>query len=385
MGMMFNRQQARPPLSAPFLLTSIRLLVAFIVTVVSVPRSLMAQTIITRCGTGLEAANAVGDATATNIGNPFGVEVDRDGHLYICEVSNHRILRQDRDTGRLTIVAGTGEPGYAGDGTAATSAMLNEPYELRFDEAGNLFVVEMRNHVVRRIDRATGIITTVAGTGTAGYSGDGGPATTAMLDQPHSIALGPDGSVFIADIGNHRIRRVDPRTGRIESIAGTGEPRLPTSGMQAAGQPVLGPRALYRTGTTLWVALREGHSVWSLDLASGRWQHWAGMGEKGYSGDGGAAIAATLNGPKGIVVDAAEQQMYVVDTENQVIRQLDIRARTIETLAGSGPQARGFAGDGGPARKAQLNRPHGICLDAKGNVMIGDSENHRVRQVSVTR
>lgn len=336
--------------------------------------------ITTVVGTGLAEANERGGPRVTNIGNPFGVDLGPACALYICEVSNHRVWRWDPGTDELCIVAGCGKQGYTGDGGLATAARLSEPYEVRFDPQGDMYFVEMKNHVVRKVDSATGIIATIAGDGTAGYSGDGGPATRAQLKSPHSIALDDRGSLFIADIGNHRIRRVDLATGVITTFAGNGVQRLPTTGQRVTHMPVLGPRALFVTDRILWVALREGHSVWKINLDAPRWQHVAGTGMPGYSGDGGLAVSATFNGPKGIAVDG-HGDIYVADTENQVIRRIDVNKNTIHTLAGSGPDERGGHGDGGPANQGQLNRPHGVCVDAHGGVYIGDSENHRVRQV----
>ena len=143
---------------------------------------------------------------------------------------------------------------------------------------------------------------------------------------------------------------------------------------------MLGPRALFVDGTTLWVALREGHSVWKLNLDDGKWNHVAGSGKKGFTGDGGPAKKATFNGPKGIAVDDAGH-VYVVDTENQAIRKIDADSGLISTVAGAGPERRGGSGDGGPATEAELDRPHGICVDWGGVIYIGDTLNHRVRRV----
>ncbi len=328
-----------------------------------------------------------GGARERNINQPFGVEVGPDDALYITEVGHHRLWRLDRKSNALAVVAGNGKKGYTGDGGPATDATMNEPYEIRFDADGNLYVVEMQNHIVRRIDAKTKHITTIAGTGEAGFGGDGGLATKAKLKQPHSIALSADaradrGSLYIADIGNHRIRRVDLATGNIETIAGTGQAKLPVAGEAALGKPVVGPRALFATGETLWVALREGHSVWQLDLATGKWKHIAGTGKQGFTGDGGPATEATFNGPKGIAVDA-KGNAFVVDTENQAIRRIDAKTGEISTIAGSGPNARGFAGDGGAATKAKFDRPHGVCVHANGSVYVGDTNNHRVRVIAV--
>ena len=339
-------------------------------------------TITTIAGTG-KADDAGSDASLgieANVGQPFGVELGPDGALYITEVQNHRVRRLDLRTGRITSVVGNGKPGYSGDGGPATEAALNEPYEVRFDAAGNMFFVEMQNHLIRRVDRRTGIISTVAGTGKEGFSGDGGPATEAQFSSPHSIAFDADGYLYVADIGNHRIRRIDLKQNKIDTIAGNGEKQLAVEGQQAAGNPLLGPRALAIEGDTLWIALREGHSVWNMNLKEGVLHRVAGTGKSGYSGDGEAALQATFNGPKGIAV-GADKCVYVVDTENQAIRRIDPKTGLISTVAGSGPKHGGAGGDGGPATKAELNRPHGICVWPDGTIYIGDSENHRVRKV----
>lgn len=340
-----------------------------------------AATIQTVAGTGRETNNGnQGPAAKFNIAQPFGVEVGPDGALYITEVGNHRVLRLDLEKQTITTVAGTGRKGYSGDGGLATKAELNEPYEVRFDEDGNMYFVEMQNHVVRRVDAKTGRISTIAGTGRRGYSGDSGPATQATFNRPHSIALDAAGGLYIADIGNHRIRRVDLATGIVDSIAGTDEHRLPKNGQVAKGNPILGPRALCIDGDTMWIALREGHSVWKLDLKKGALHHVAGTGKKSFSGDGGPANLSTFNGPKGIAV-GPQGNVYVVDTENQAIRKIDVKTGTISTVAGQGPAHRGGAGDGGPATQAELDRPHGICVSNNGTIFIGDTLNHRVRSV----
>ncbi|MEX2176245.1 MAG: hypothetical protein WD872_17925 [Pirellulaceae bacterium] len=342
---------------------------------------LSAGTIETIAGTGQPAdGEAEGLALQTNIGDPFGVEIGPDGALYICEVRNHRVRRLDLATNELTTVAGCGKMGYDGEGGPATAARLNEPYEVRFDRAGNMLFVEMKNHLVRKVAAKTGRISTIAGTGQPGFGGDGGPATAAQLNIPHSIALDTDNNLYIADIGNHRIRRVDAKTGRISTVAGNGEKRPPTDGGPAAGKPMIGPRALFIESGTLWIALREGHSIWKLDLKSGLLAHVAGTGKKGFSGDGGPAASATFDGPKGIAV-SQDRGVFVVDTENQAIRRIDLKTGTITTVAGQGPRHPGGTGDGGPATAATLDRPHGICLGPEGAIFIGDTLNHRVRRV----
>jgi streptogramin lyase len=340
-----------------------------------------AGVIETVAGTGRAENNGnTGPAATVNICDPFGVEIGPDGALYITEVGHHRVLRLDLETRRVTTVAGCGRKGYSGDGESALEAELNEPYEVRFDERGNMYFVEMQNHLVRRVNAETGIIDTIAGVGRPGYGGDGGPATQARFKNPHSIALDGAGGLLVADIGNHRIRRIDLKSGIVTTIAGTGEKQMPQEGQLARGRPVLGPRALYVDGNTLWVALREGHSVWKLDLKDGRWRHVAGQGQRGFAGDQGPAERALLDGPKGIAV-GPQGSVFVVDTENQAIRKVNMVTGTISTIAGGGPTQRGGAGDGGPATEAQLDRPHGICVDPDGAIYIGDTLNHRIRRV----
>jgi DNA-binding beta-propeller fold protein YncE len=320
-----------------------------------------------------------GAALDFSIDQPFGVELGPGGHLYICEMAGHRLLRLDLASGRIEVAAGSGRKGREGDGGPAVAAALDEPYEVRFDSAGNTYIVEMQGAVVRKVDARTGAIRTIAGTGEPGFSGDGGPAVKARLSQPHSIALDGAGGLFIADIGNHRIRRVDLETGLIETVAGNGGKELPEEGMEAAGHAMLGPRALAVSGGALWIALREGHSVWRMDLKTRKLARIAGTGKAGHRD--GPAREATFNGPKGIAV-GPKGDLFVADTENHAIRRIDVAAGTVTTIAGAGPASRGYGGDGGPAAKAKLDRPHGIAVGPDGAVYVGDSENGRVRRIA---
>ena len=331
--------------------------------------SLDAATVATVIGTG--------DAgfSDTQVANPYGVVVGPDGALYFCDLDNQRIRRLDPTTGRTTTVAGNGRRDYSGDGGGATDAALNMPHEIQFDRDGHLYIVERDSHAVRRVDAATGIISTVAGTGEAGFSGDGGPAALAQLRQPHSIAFDPQGRLLICDIGNHRIRRVDPATGIIETWAGTGEREPTPDGARLAGTPLNGPRAMaLDPDGYLYLALREGNAIYRIDLAAQTIHHVAGTGERGHAGDGGPATQATLGGPKGLAYD--DGRLYIADTENHVIRLVEVETGIISTVLGDGE--RGDGPDGDPLR-CRLARPHGVFVDAEAGLYIGDSEAHRIR------
>jgi DNA-binding beta-propeller fold protein YncE len=332
-------------------------------------------------GTGAAENNGdAGAASDINIGESFGVEVGPDGALYIAEVRNHRVRRLDLATRQITTVAGCGRRGYSGDGGAAVAAELNEPYEVRFDRDGNMYFVEMKNHIVRRVDGKSKRISTVAGVGRPGFGGDGGPAVKAMFNQPHSIAIDRQGAVYVADIGNHRIRRIDPKSGIVESIADNSERTPPREGQVARGNSLVGPRALFMDGDTLWIALREGHSIWRMELGDGILHRVAGTGQAGYSGDGGPPVDAKFNGPKGIAV-LPNREVFVVDSGNNAVRRIDLKTGRIATVAGD-KSAGTREGDGkGVAITGQLNQPHGVCVAPDGTLFIGDTLNHRVLRV----
>jgi len=345
-------------------------------------REVLRALVLMLAGPSIEARPAVSTIIGTGspgysdreVNNPYGIVV-RGRSLYFCDLDNQRIRALDLRTKKTRTIAGSGDRAYRGDGGPATAAALNMPHELQFDGAGHLFFVERDNHVVRRVDARSGIISTIAGTGTAGFDGDGGAATKAHLRSPHSIAFAPDGALLICDVGNHRIRRVDMRTGSIDTYAGTGERSATPDGAPLRGTPLNGPRTIaIDDAGDLFVALREGNSIYRVARKTGTIHHVAGTGESGYSGDNGPARKATLAGPKGLAYGRG--RLFVADTENHVIRRIDLRTGTITTVLGTGQ--RGDGPETGPLQ-CRLSRPHGVFVDGSGSLYVGDSEAHRIR------
>jgi streptogramin lyase len=332
--------------------------------------------ISTFAGTGEQGFSGDGGpATSAKIDNPFGVIRGADGAIWFCEYTGQKIRRVDQN-GVITTIAGTGKTGYTGDGGPALEATFNLPHEIRFDKAGDLYAVDMKNHAVRKIDMKTRVITTIAGTGEPGYSGDGGPADKAQLKQPHSIQFDSAGDLFVCDIGNNVIRKIDMKSGVISTFAGTGKPGVTPDGAPIQGTPLKGPRSLdFDKDGNLWLATREGNQVFKFDLKEGKIYHIAGTGKKGFSGNGGPAKEATLSGPKGIAIDSGGN-VWLADTESHSVRRINAMTGNLELMAGTGEK--GDGPDGNPLN-CKMARLHGIYVDADGSVFIGDSEAHRVR------
>jgi sugar lactone lactonase YvrE len=331
----------------------------------------------------------------------------------------------------ISTVAGSGEPAHAGDGGPATSASLNEPKWVAVDRRGNLFVADSENHAIRKVDRVTGIISTVAGTiggsasnqapapststgsmlvddplaeekpnsahaytqaadisGTVRYvikgslraarfAGDGGPATNALLNFPSAVVVDRRGHLYIADTMNHRVRRVDADTGVITTIAGAGHPRFSGDGGPAVAAALCEPVALALDGmdSFLYIADQRNNRIRRVDLHSGVIVTVAGTGESGYTGDGMPATKAGLSGPSGLALDS--DGLYVSDTFSGRIRRIDLASGLISTVAGDGGEYRyeGVADEG----STSLSRPYGIAIDRAGCLLITDSDNHLIR------
>ena len=331
----------------------------------------------TIAGTGVAGHSGDGGAaTAAEVDNPFGMARGLDGALYVAEYSGNCIRRIAPD-GTISTVAGTGQKGYGGDGGPALKATFSQPHEVRCDKAGNLYVADMLNSAVRRIDLKTGIITTVAGNGTPGFSGDGGPATKAQAKQPHSIQFDPHGDLYICDLGNQRIRKVDLHTGTISTFAGTGKSGTTPDGAPIAGTPLAGPRSIdFDSHGDLWLVTREGNQVLRFDLKTNTIHIVAGLGGiiKNPK-DQSLARMTKLSGPKGIAI-APDGNVFLADTESHSIRMFDLKTQSVELIAGTGVKGDGPDGD---ALSCKMTRPHGVFVDADGTLYVGDSESHRVR------
>ena len=333
--------------------------------------------ISTVAGTGTQGyAGDGGPATAALLNNPFDLAFDPAGNLIFSDTFNHRIRKIDARSQVITTIAGDGERGFAGDGGPATAAKLNEPYGVVVGTAGRIFFADRLNRRVRMID-FNGTISTVAGDGSGKYSGDGGPAAVAGLAEPNGLALA-DGRLFIADVADHRVRVVDFRTGMIATFAGTGVGRHDGDGEPANKAGIFGARAVaFAPDGSLYVMERQGSCI--RQIQDGIIHTVAGTGERGYAGDGGDARQAVFNAPTEMAV-APNGDIFVVDTENHAIRMIDAATWIVRTIAGNGTAGPG--GDGGPAELAGLARPHGAVVAPDGAVYIGDSENHRVRKLT---
>lgn len=339
----------------------------------------MAITIDTVAGTGEQGyAGDGGPASHSLMDNPFHVELDwSERLLFIADCFNYCVRKVDLQNGVITTVAGTGQPGHSGDNGPAIEARIEEPYAIQVDENGDLYVLQRFSPAVRKVDARTGVITTVAGDGTVGSRGDGGPATLAQMREPNDCALDGVGGLLITDIQDQRVRRLDLKTGVISTFAGTGEKVHNGDGGPAVEAGILGARAVCVDGQgNAYICEREGNRVRKVD-ATGFITTVAGTGERGYSGDGGPAMRATFNGPKALRCDPYGN-VLVVDTENHAIRKIDVLDGTVSTVAGG---RQGPGGDGGDPTLAGLARPHGVVSDANGGFYIADSENHRVRWV----
>lgn len=275
----------------------------------------------------------------------------------------------------ISTVAGNGAAGYSGDNGLATSAQLQYPFSVAADQQGNIYIADRGNNCIRKVN-AAGFISTFAGTGIAGYGGDGGPAAQAQLNDPTGVAVDNNGLIYIADRGNNRIRKVDA-VGSISTVAGTGSAGYSGDNGPAIAAALNGPRGLATDAQgNLYIADQGNQRLRKVD-AGGIITSIAGNGTMGYSGDNGTAVAAQLYNPGGVCVDA-QGNIYIADVDNERIRKVDNNG-IISTIAGTGTA--GYGGDNGPAVSAQLDEPLSMAMDTWGNLCIADGWNHRVRMI----
>lgn len=395
--------------------------------------ALRAWTITTLAGLGEPGyAGDGGPAGQALLNEPKGLAVDAHGHVYIADSENHVIRKIDRRTGVMTTVAGavddqapplrgTSEAGapaeedpfadvtqdttqkyrqqadlsgtvrylingaavqrrFGGDDGPARQARLNFPTAVAIDEQGTLFIADQMNHRVRRVDGRTGIITTLAGTGLARFSGDGGPADQAALNEPAALALDGRGRLFIADQSNNRVRVVDLATGVITTCAGTGSATYDGDGVPAINASLAGPSGLAVREGSLYIADTFNGRIRAVDLSSGVMRTIVGDGGEYRFQSPSEPPSTSLSRPSGVCVDS-QGRVYVTDSDSHLIRWWDPEQRVIFRLAGSG--AASYGGDGGSAMAASLSYPFGIAAERDGVLLVADTFNHRIRRVSL--
>lgn len=355
-----------------------RYLAAFFVIILvmgTALNALVAQNIITVAGNGgIGYSGDGGPATAAELFYPRGMVIDKRGNMYIADGSNNRIRKINAgDT--ITTFAGNGTAGYSGDGGPATAAEFNYPYGMAIDKWGNIYIADVNNNCVRMID-TSGTITTIAGNGTAGYSGDGGPATAAELNAVHGVAVDTMGNIYLADFNNHRVRVIDT-AGNITTFAGNGTAGFIGDGGPATAAEINGPIgvSLNMTGD-LYIGDYYNNRVRMVNT-KGTINTIAGNGTAGYSGDGGPATAAEVNGPIAFALDS-KGNLYITDVSNNRVRMVT-PGDSITTVAGTG--VAGFSGDYGPATVAEIYWPEGIARNPKGDMYFVEVINCRVREI----
>jgi sugar lactone lactonase YvrE len=326
--------------------------------------------VITTAAGGRSSLGDNGPATSAQINSPTGVAIDSAGNLYIADFGDSRIRKVSNAV--ITTVAGNATPGFSGDNGPAASAQLSNPYGLAIDRAGTLYTADSSNNVIRKV--SNGVITTVAGNGTPGFSGDNGPAINAQLASPAGVAMDSAGNLYIADTLNNLIREVS--NGVITTVVGNGTPGFSGDSGPAISAQLNAPSGIAVDSVgNLYIADSANNRI--REVSGGVINTLAGVGTPGFSGDAGPAINAQLYAPSGIAVDSAGN-LYIADTFNDAIR--EVSNGVIATVAGNGSP--GFGGDNGPATGAQLNNPYGLAVDSAGNLYIADTTGQRIRKVS---
>lgn len=364
----------------------------FLTTFIALSSSLLAflsaQNISTVAGNNAFGAGYSGDggvATNAELSGPNGVAIDASGNMYIADATNNVIRKVDHSTGSISTIAGNYlfGPGFSGDGGKATAAELHAPASIAFDALGNLIIADADNNVIRMVDYSTGNISTIAGNNTAGYSGDGGPATAAELKLPTCVYFDGSGNMDIADYDNYVIRSVDHSSGTISTIAGNHIAGYFGDGGPATVAELNGPSAIFINHSTgdLYIAEYNSNVIRKVQNGTGNISTYAGIHALGFSGDGGPANSAELAHPWGITMDGLGN-LFISDQFNNLVREVYSSNGNIGTIAGNYADGFGYSGDGGPATNAELYAPAGITLDATGNLFIADNNNNVIREVN---
>lgn len=308
--------------------------------------------------------------------SPFAVDFDANGNMYIAEMTGERVMKLD-SRGTLSVFAGTGEKGSGGDGGPALRAQFNGIHNLAVARNGDIYLADTWNNRIRRIDQRTGVLSTVAGTGTKGFSGDGGPAERAEFGGIYCVSLDPkQENLYAADLDNRRIRVINLKTGSVRTIAGNGQKGVPSDGAIAIESSLVDPRAVIASDAgEIYILERSGHALRFVDTA-GRIRT---VVKPRAGGASSVEPAVTLNGPKHLCFDN-EGRVVIADSENHVIRRYDPKTVAMDRIAGNGKRGRG--GVGGPPLEVELNQPHGVYVHKDGSLYIADSSNHRVLRIS---
>lgn len=313
---------------------------------------------------------------AGDLKEPFGGDFDKDGNHVIAEYKGHCIKSVTMD-GKVTLLAGDGTVGYA-DGPA-DKAKFNQPHNcVVHPKTGIIYVADTFSHTVREFDPKAKTVKTILGTGTKGYSGDGGPGDKAQVNEAYHVALDPTGKLlYLADIKNFRIRELNLETGIVTTAVGNGKKGVPADGTPAKDAPLVDPRAVVVDAKgRIYILERGGHALRIVE--DGKIKTIVGTGKQGNTGDGGPALQATMNGPKFLWVEA-NGNVIIADTENHVIRKYDAATGKIDRIAGTGKKAKGEPT--GDPLQCGLARPHGVAVTKDGAVLVNDTENNRILRI----
>jgi sugar lactone lactonase YvrE len=338
-----------------------------------------ADKVVLVAGGGTEGDGSL--ARKAKLVQPFAVDFDKDGSIYFVEMVGGERLRKIDSEGKITTLAGTGKKGDAGDGGPAEKAEFNGMHNLVLAPDGTIYLADTFNNKVRKYDPKTKTVQIVGGTGKKGFAGDGGPAEKGEFSQTICIALSPDGKqLYIADIGNKRIRKIDLKSGMLSTFAGNGKAGVPKDGEAAEKEPLVDPRAVAcDSNGNVYILERGGHALRVVDK-DGKIRTVAGTGKAGVGGDGGPALKAAMNGPKFIWCDQ-QGAVLIADTENHQIRKYLPGKEEMQLLAGTGKKGAGGV-DGDPL-KLEMARPHGVTPHPKtGELYIADSDNNRIVKIA---